>query len=849
LLAFGFKVLHVAKDKDGKLTLVKKVKDNVMNIENVDLEDLTSEPSRSLRKKPTDESRAQAAEKKLTLDFDVSGAVRLLSSDDCIASVIPETIKEMQDKHPSAHSDDEIPPPPSPDLALPKCTPDSVRQAIRSFRPGASGGIDAMTPAHLRDLISVDLPLRWQILEGLAHVCDKIRNAEVPTELRDLLFGGWLIAIKKKAGGYRPIVVGSVFRRLATKTILRPITSRIGGLLRPQQLGVGTKNGAELIIHSVRTFLESHNRCVALKVDFKNAFNSHKRGEMLRILRDKVPELYPLMYEAYRSPTPLKFGEDSTLYSACGCQQGDVAAPVAFSLLLQPLLEKLTSSLSLAYLDDVTCCDTTVETVLQDVLNIKQFEALSGLTLNSSKCELFTKGFTTEEAAEIVQKFDRLLPGIQVVDEDCLQLLGAAVFEEAVDTALQEKAEQLGNLYDRLPLLSHHVALFLLQNALGIQKINYFLRTSPAFTCPTACEDLDSAQLLALEKCLNLSFSQDAATQLQLPISLGGLGVRSAATLALPCFLSSAYAAIDTVRDTLQNLEALPSGLEKALSKWEKGCSLPPLETRARQQTWDELSSKKVWKGLVDSNTADTDQARLNHLACKEAGYFLQAIPSPAVGTLLSNAHLRSAVGLRLGLPLYEEHKCACGAVVDSWGLHKLDCKVYALAKIARHDSVNDVLSRALRQAQVSNRVEPSGLSPDRNIRPDGLTVMPWSKGRALIWDVTIRNTYAVSYLPQSSRRVGSVAEHAEKEKRAHYRSLLNQYSFVPFVIETSGLWSGEALEFTKQIGARITEITGEERATSFLRQRISIEAIRGTATILLEGLNTGEDFEELFML
>ena len=66
---------------------------------------------------------------------------------------------------------------------------------------------------------------------------------------------------------------------------------------------------------------------------------------------------------------------------------------------------------------------------------------------------------------------------------------------------------------------------------------------------------------------------------------------------------------------------------------------------------------------------------------------------------------------------------------------------------------------------------------------------------------------------------------------------------------ETSGYWGGEALEFSKQIGQRIKELTGEDRATSFLRQRISIEAVRGTAFMLLEGMPRGNSLDELFEL
>jgi hypothetical protein len=273
------------------------------------------------------------------------------------------------------------------------------------------------------------------------------------------------------------------------------------------------------------------------------------------------------------------------------------------------------------------------------------------------------------------------------------------------------------------------------------------------------------------------------------------------------------------------------------------------LESREFQKVWDELASSASLNRLIKDDVADVDRARLIHVSRKDAGFFLEALPSPKVGTLLSNDQLRACVALRLGIPLFDEHICACGITVDTKGLHKLCCKKLALSKIARHNQINDVLSRALRQAGISNRLEPENLCTDSGIRPDGLTVMPWSFGRSLIWDVTVRDTYAPTHLAQSSRLVGHASSKAEKEKRRHYLPLLDSYIFIPFAIETSGVWGGEALEFSKQIGARITQLTGEDRATAFLRQRVAIEVARGTALLLMEGLTHSDELAELFLL
>jgi len=126
---------------------------------------------------------------------------------------------EMKTKHPVALPDDVIPPPPSSSQEQPPCRPEAVDRALRSFKNGTSGGLDAITPTHIIDMISANVDIRQRILVGLAHVCSIIRNAKTPPEIRGVLYGGWLIALKKKEGGHRPIVAGSIFRKIATKTL------------------------------------------------------------------------------------------------------------------------------------------------------------------------------------------------------------------------------------------------------------------------------------------------------------------------------------------------------------------------------------------------------------------------------------------------------------------------------------------------------------------------------------------------------------------------------------------------------------------------------------------------------
>jgi hypothetical protein len=54
---------------------------------------------------------------------------------------------------------------------------------------------------------------------------------------------------------------------------------------------------------------------------------------------------------------------------------------------------------------------------------------------------------------------------------------------------------------------------------------------------------------------------------------------------------------------------------------------------------------------------------------------------------------------------------------------------------IARHAAINDIIRRACATVQIPAILEPSGILRNNGKRPDGASLMPWSKGKCLLWD------------------------------------------------------------------------------------------------------------------
>lgn len=151
-------------------------------------------------------------------------------------------------------------------------------------------------------------------------------------------------------------------------------------------------------------------------------------------------------------------------------------------------------------------------------------------------------------------------------------------------------------------------------------------------------------------------------------------------------------------------------------------------------------------------------------------------------------------------------------------------------------------MHKILSSAGIPSRLEPSETDPSNNVRPDGVSIVPWRYGKPLAWDVTCRDTFAPSYLKRSSVSPGSVVLAAENEKENHYRSIASSHNFVPIAVETSGIIGPSALQIFKQISRRLREMNGDPLANYHIKQQVSVCIQRGNAASILGTINHYSD-------
>ena len=133
---------------------------------------------------------------------------------------------------------------------------------------------------------------------------------------------------------------------------------------------------------------------------------------------------------------------------------------------------------------------------------------------------------------------------------------------------------------------------------------------------------------------------------------------------------------------------------------------------------------------------------------------------------------------------------------------------------------------------------EPTRLTRIDGKRPDGVTSLPYCRGRSVVWDVSIVHTLAPSYLDASSKRAGAAAEQRASAKRAKYVDFAPTYDFVPLIFETMGPLASETKVFLDGLAQRLRWATGDLRAGDFFYQRLSLAVQRGNAVCVLASLS-----------
>ena len=142
--------------------------------------------------------------------------------------------------------------------------------------------------------------------------------------------------------------------------------------------------------------------------------------------------------------------------------------------------------------------------------------------------------------------------------------------------------------------------------------------------------------------------------------------------------------------------------------------------------------------------------------------------------------------------------------------------------------------------------LEPRRLYRSDGKRPDGVTMIPWKISKQLVWDVTVVDALAPSRLNQGSLcNPGTTATEAEARKIEKYRELIdNGYIFQPVALEVEGSLTESSEIFITRVCKILYRSHDNQRAGSFLKQRISMTLQIGNAACVLGTVSDRDAFE-----
>jgi hypothetical protein len=239
--------------------------------------------------------------------------------------------------------------------------------------------------------------------------------------------------------------------------------------------------------------------------------------------------------------------------------------------------------------------------------------------------------------------------GIPEIKDDGFILLGAPVGLPAFCIqAVKNRVGKCASLMDKLHTLEDTQIQFgLLRSCFGFPKFPHCLRSCDPNTMKDAYEAFDESQCRAVSDCIGAQVCVDDNQWLQasLPVSMGGLGIRSAVAHSSAAFVASSLQTEDLVHKLLGN-GVKPRDTTTALILLTNATTpldFPLSATTATQKALCRRVDESHLFRLVEVTTDTRPKALLSSVQLKHTGDFLNVVPFPQLGLKLQATEFRLA--------------------------------------------------------------------------------------------------------------------------------------------------------------------------------------------------------------
>ena len=234
-----------------------------------------------------------------------------------------------------------------------------------------------------------------------------------------------------------------------------------------------------------------------------------------------------------------------------------------------------------------------------------------------------------------------------------MELLGSPILADATRCCIFKKLSEYKRMNDRILSLDGLPGLFLLKNAFSLPRLLLTLRSAPCHHHPELLAEYDVITRSTTEALCNIHFDDNSWSQAKLSVRYGGLGLRTAAELALPAFLSSRAASISLANDILRQPTNKQEDDDEVRAWLDRNLILP--SNTHKQRNWDDIQCSSAVATLVPVLNQHR-LARFMAASRPEFDVWLNCVPNNRVGTFIDNDTFCIVVALRVGFTVCIPH-------------------------------------------------------------------------------------------------------------------------------------------------------------------------------------------------
>lgn len=589
-----------------------------------------------------------------------------------------------------------------------------------------------------------------------------------------------------------------------------------------------------------------------------------------------------------------------------GCQQGKTLSSATFALGHSPYLLELKEVIQdrgavLAIIDDTLLAvqNGAIEEVLQKEEEIRE---KYGIVPNRSKSKILCNPNMEENLIQMLsEKYGYVQEniirhpdseqGVSQRDYGIMYVGSPLGSEEYVQRMLTEWLEDLEKDIHKIMKITNNQVKFIILRYCITARLTYFLRTIPFtyFRNGNFFEKYDEILKILLADITQVD--PDAIGEINMMIAKlhcidGGVGLCYQEDRAVPAYVASYTAALETITETFPSIQLLidkklrcelsddeyiPPRLQAYFDGIEE---LAELDVKIDKQVISLqllMSLKKTkHKGLQRILSKQGRILRkkevMDHLVSKEdlrhvrifvsgqgweASAFLDTIPKCSELTLTSD-QMANAIRRRIQIKepnIMPKDICKCGSSFDTAGIHANTCRHFSGDRTRTHDSVKFVWGSICRHAKLPVRYEylpfkrevHSDDTPNDLGRLDLLIATPirlsvhHNQNLPTLLDVTVVNAASNknSINTDNATTEGFAANEAERKKSTLYqkRASDNGFNFTPLGFEVQGRWSKCTRHSFDLLLDRMTDNDSEKaKLSTYWIKRISITIQRNTA-------------------